>query len=88
MCIDIEPTALVGHSVRVWWDGDKRMFQGRVMGFNAASWTHTVRACTCRKAFRPPPRRRRVGLLFILAALSHACLEILFNLVALPEWIP
>ena len=69
MGIEIEPAALVGQSVQIWWDGNKKWYQGRVTGYNATSCTHTVRACAV-----PALMSRNIGLLFRLAALVHACL--------------
>lgn len=42
--IDVEAgPALVGSIVRIFWDGDRKFYQGKISAFNPATWKHTVR---------------------------------------------
>ena len=41
--MDIEPHALVGERVRVWWEQDQRFYAGKVAAFNPETWQHEVR---------------------------------------------
>jgi len=38
----LDPEALVGTRVRVWWEGNGRWFSGKVHRYNAATWEHLV----------------------------------------------
>ena len=40
---DVDPESLIDQPVRVFWEGEKKFFQGTVIAFDANTWKHTVR---------------------------------------------
>jgi hypothetical protein len=42
VCIDVEPSCLVGQRVKVVWDGEGEAFPGTIISFDAAAFTHEV----------------------------------------------
>ena len=51
---DVDPESLIDQPVRVFWEGEKKFFQGTVIAFDANTWKHTVRRLD-------PPCRMAVG---------------------------
>jgi hypothetical protein len=46
--IDVEAgSALIGSRVRIYWDGERKEFQGTISAFNQSTWKHTGRALDC-----------------------------------------
>ncbi|KAG1677152.1 hypothetical protein FOA52_000958 [Chlamydomonas sp. UWO 241] len=42
VCIDVEPSCLVGQRVKVLWDGERQVFAGTIKSFDEAEFTHKV----------------------------------------------
>ncbi len=40
--LDVDPAALVGQRVKVWWDGDHDAYEGEVKAFNPDTFENEV----------------------------------------------